>query len=558
MRRARQSLSVRFDLGKLFWLVQRERVVALLLSAAACNIQPPSGRIVCQVHEDCPPGFFCSQLSSEVKRCTPQLWDAQVVSDGSTADAGFDAAVSGNDAGVMAMDAGPHDAGLPGRTDTSPPKPPPDARQPEPDTGREEPEPPTGNEMIPPFIEMPLPACGGEPDASKAYFVSAGVGEDVANCGGPQGPCRSIHKALQRAVDDGVTFVYLDNTDVYVESEPLRLPAGVVLAGGFSNVNGRWTRLCDAARGKTRLTSSGNPVVLAEYAGASKLAALTIETRVANAGESMLGVLARGADTKLWLQDVTVLAADGGAGAVGAAGTPGAPVSASCEPSDGAAGESVGVSGNPAVAGTFGPDGYVPASGEAGGSGVMGHAGTLGADPGCLPCGGNCCSLNGDPCGQRGAPGCGGAAGGGGGGGAGGGSSVALFVWDAHVFVSGGRLHAGSGGHAGDGGAAGSGSAGAPGAMGAAGSACYCADFPEAGCFGGETPGIPGSQGGAGGAGRDGGPGGAGAGGYAYAAYRSSMAELVIGMDTLLEFGTAGESSAGATGQAGPIGAPPN
>lgn len=548
MLRARQSLSVRFDLGKHFWLV--------LLSAAACNIQPPAGRIVCQVHEDCPPGFFCSEIRSGVKRCTPQLWDAEVASDASTQDAGFDAALSGRDAGDVSVDAG-HDAGQLGRADTSPPKPAPDARVPERDSGREEPEPPTGMEMLPSFIETPLPACGAEPDAAKAYFVSAGVGGDVANCGGPQGPCRSIHKALQRAVDNGVTFVYLDNTDVYVETEPLQLPADMVVAGGFSNVNGRWTRLCDAARGKTRLVSSGNPAVLAEYTGATKLAALTIETRAASAGESMFGVFARGPDTKLWLQDVTVLAADGGAGAGGAPGAPGGPVSASCEPSDGAAGESVGVSGANAAAGTFGPAGYTPANGEAGGSGVMGHAGSLGADPGCLPCVGNCCGQNGDPCGQRGAPGCGGAAGGGGAGGGGGGSSVALFAWDARVFVSGGRLHAGSGGNAGDGGAAGSGSEGAAGAVGAAGAACYCADIPEAGCFGGgETPGIPGSQGGTGGTGRDGGPGGAGAGGYAYAAYQGGESQVMIGMDTLLEFGQAGTSSTGAPGQAGPIGSP--
>ena len=537
---------MRFDCGKLFWL-------GLLLSAAACNIQPPAGRIACQVHEDCPPSFFCSEIESGVKRCTPQLWDAEVP-DASTEDAGIDAAMSGNrDAG---MDAGQNDAGRSDRADTSPPKPAPEARRPEPDTGREDPDPPTGNEMIPGFIEMALPACGAEPDASKAYFVSAGVGEDVANCGGPQGPCRTIRKALQRAVDNGVTFVYLDNTDVYVETETLHLPGDIVLAGGFSNVNGRWTRLCDAARGKTRLTSSGNPAVLAEYSGASKLAALTIETRVANPGESMLGVFARGLDTKLWLQDVTVVAADGGAGMVGAPGAPGGPVSASCAPSDGAPGESVGVSGTNAAAGTFGPDGYVPANGEAGGSGVMGHAGALGPQPGCTTCAGNCCDPMANPCGQVGAPGCGGAAGGGGVGGTGGGSSVALYAWDARVFVSGGRLHAGSGGRAGDGGAAGSGSAGSAGATGASGDACTCYDSPEAGCVvvGVQSPPAPGSQGGTGGAGSDGGPGGAGAGGYTYAAYQGGAAEIMIGKDTVLEFGQSGESSTGAPGQAGPLG----
>lgn len=462
------------------------------------------------------------------------------------------------DAGRVPMDASPRDAGNAMPADTSTPKPALDARDPERDAGRQPPD-PTGMEMLPPFIETPLPDCGREPDASKAYFVSAGVGEDVANCGGPQGPCRSIHKALQRAVDNGVSFVYLDNTDVYVESETLRLPADVVVAGGFSNVNGRWTRLCDAARGKTRLLANGNPAVFAEFTGSSKLAALTIETRVANAGESMVGVFARGADTKLWLQDLVVVAADGGAGAAGTPGAPGAPVGASCAPSDGAPGDSVGVSGAHAAAGAFGLDGYLPAHGQPGGSGAQGHAGVMGEQPGCLSCDTSlCCSTNGaDLCGQAGAPGCGGAAGGGGGGGAGGGASIALFAWDARVVVSGGRLRAGSGGRGGDGGAAGSGSAGAAGSIGATGAECFCADYPEAGCFGGGAPGIPGSQGGMGGAGRDGGPGGAGAGGHAYAAYQGGTAQIMIAMDTLLEFGSPGESAGGAPGQAGPLGVSP-
>jgi hypothetical protein len=523
--------------------------------AAGCKIEPPSGRIACVEVADCPPGFFCSERADGSKRCTRDAQDVPLRPDAAVVDAGWDAAPTPDDAGER--DSGVRDADADAmmrdaqQADTSTPTVPPDAGR-EPDAGRDPGDVLGGNEL-PDHIKAPLPACGGEPDPETAYFVSAGVGEDIANCGGPEGPCRSLSKALQRAVDDGVVFIYLDNTEVFMETEPLRLPANVVVAGGFSNVNGRWTRLCDAARGKTRLASSGNPVLVAEYTGASKLTSLSVETRAAEAGESMIGLLARGLETKLWLDNVVIAAADGGSGAAGAAGAAGAVPSTSCEPSDGLDGETAGASGAHAAAGTFGPEGYAPGRGEPGGVGAVGHAGVLAPEPQCLPCGGDC-SPGGETCGQRGSSGCGGAAGSGGEGGFGGGSSVALYTWDAQVFVAGGTLRAGSGGAAGDGGAAGGGATGSAGSVGAAGEACYACWTDWDYCSQCEQLQAPGTQGGNGGSGREGGPGGAGAGGFAYAAYRGGAAKLTIAKNTKLEFGAAGTSSAGAPGLAAALG----
>ena|GEM_PF-4781497 len=538
---------MRFDFVKVVTSV-------LLLTAAGCRIEPPNERFGCDVHADCPTGFFCNERAPGVKRCSQQLLDAGAGDDAGTLDAGWDADTqqpdSGSDAGVIAADSGEQ------APDTATPVEP-DAAMPIEDAGA--PGSPVGENELPPLIQRPLPECGREPEAAGAYFVSAGVGEDVANCGGPEGPCRSLHKALQRAVDNGVSFVYLDNTELFIETEPLLLPANVVVVGGFSNVNGRWTRLCDATRGKTRLASSGNPALVAEQVGPSKIAALTVETRAANASETMIGLLARGAETQLWLDAVTIVAADGGDGVAGTTGASGAIVNASCVPSDGADGESVGGSGIDAPTGSFGPDGYTVSNGTPGADGAFGHAGTLGPPPACADCGDPCCGGAISSCGNPGGPGCGGAAGGGGGGGSGGGSSLALYVWDAHVSVSGGSLRAGTGGDGGPGGAAGSGSAGAAGAVGAAGPSCTTCyiDFggDSAFCYWGAPLQGQGTQGGAGGSGRDGGPGGAGAGGYAYAAFRGGAAKLMIADDTTLEHGAPGVSAAaGAPGQAAPLG----
>lgn len=489
-------------------------------------------------------------------RCSRQLRDAGEGGDGGQSDAGLDPGQldagqpdAGSDAGQLAADGGDQtpDTATPVERD---------AALPVEDAG--DPGSPVGENEVPPLIQRPLPECGREPEAAGAYFVSAGVGEDVANCGGPEGPCRSLHKALQRAVDNGVSSLYLDNTELFTETEPLLLPANVVIVGGFSNVNGRWTRLCDPTRGKTRLASTGNPVVVAEQAGPAKIASLTLETRAANASETIIGLLVRGAETQLWLEAVSIVAADGGDGVAGTTGASSAIMNASCAPSDGANGESSGSIGVDAPTGSFGPDGYAVSNGGRGGDGAVGRAGALGLPSTCVDCGSACCGGATSACGEPGGPGCGGAAGGGGGGGSGGGSSVALYVWDAQVTVSGGSLRAGAGGDGGPGGAAGSGSAGAAGAVGASAGCTYCYEenYGEGiACYWGAPLQSPGTQGGAGGSGRDGGPGGAGAGGYAFAAFRGGAAKLMVADDTTLEHGAAGVTAAsGATGQAAPIG----
>jgi hypothetical protein len=521
----------------------RDRLLApLLLALAGCSIELPHGKLVCRADTDCPRGWRCVPPEAAEGRCYP-----------AGAAGGPDAALAdpAPDAGSTAPtspDELPMDASAPAPTPSDAESGSADAAMPAP--------------ALPDHIRLPGPECGKEPEPTAGIFTSAGVGVDLQNCGGSSGPCRTLQKALDRASQNRLSYVYLDNTESYTVSETLSLPANVTVMGGFSNVNGRWARLCaDARSGSARIVSTANPALVASYDGYSKLDSLSIEGRKAQAGESLYGIVARGDKTRLWLRDVVVTAADGGDGNPGAAGiTP--PVAAmSCVPEDGASAMLEGAPGAGGRSGTFTLEGYQPASGADGSDGARGHAGTVAPAPVCASCvpdaGNYClCSPASQSCGMPGEVGCGGNGGTGGRGGQGGGSSIALFSWDAVVDIAGGRLSAGRGGDGGEGGGPGAGSPGLPGKKGAPGASCMlCVDVPE-GCFAtGETYSGDGTSGGNGGAGSAGGRGGAGSGGVAHSLYRNAKSALTLAADTRLEHGRAGRGPAGAAqGKAAPLG----
>jgi hypothetical protein len=88
---------VRFDFRKVV------APLLLLMAAAGCRIEPPSDRISCEVHADCPSGFFCNERASGDRLCSRELLDAGTSADAGPIDAGWDAGEpdAGFDAGVI-------------------------------------------------------------------------------------------------------------------------------------------------------------------------------------------------------------------------------------------------------------------------------------------------------------------------------------------------------------------------------------------------------------------------------------------------------------------------
>lgn len=503
-------------------------LIAAWLTLGGCGIELPYGKLACKGDADCPRNWRCLPPGAADGRCYPA--SAAQAPDAALPEAGSHTPTS--------PDMVPADP-----SKDAPPEPTP-AEQSDDSVGALPPPPPP----LPDHIRFG-PECGEEPEASAGILTSAGVGKDAADCGGRSVPCKSLQKALDRAGKSGLAYVYLDNTETYVASETLSLPANVTVMGGFSNVNGRWTRLCaDAQSGGSHIASTANPVLVASYDGYSKLDGLWLEGPKAAAGESRYGIVARGDKTRLWLRNVSVAAADGGDGSAGSAPVPTQPLAAmSCLPGDGANAPLEGSPGVSGPSGSFGPDGYLPGNGGDGASGMAGNAGSLATAPMCASCGDCPCGGVVESCGARGEVGCGGPGGAGGAGGLGGGSSIALYAWDAALDITASRLTAGRGGDGGAGGEPGAGGIGLAGNKGAAGATCaVCTSIGEGGCVQIGVATGEGTTGGNGGNGSAGGRGGAGSGGVAYAIYRNSRASLTLAADARLEHGRAGRGPAGA------------
>jgi hypothetical protein len=381
------------------------------------------------------------------------------------------------------------------------------------------------------------------PDLNKGIFVSPSG--QSSSCGSTVTPCNSVQTALNLAVQNNKSIVYLDNG---VYTEIVTLAPGITIEGGWTDLGGNWTRQCTPNRATSatiQAPANSNATIVANYAGTAYLDTLTIRSKSqgdVRASESLYGMFVTGSQTMLDLTDVLVTMSNAGAGTNGGAGSAGSTTSG-CSggvASNGGAGAN-GSPGAGAPQGTFTSSGYQPASGGTGTSGGTGQNGTAGGDGGCVR-GGPCdysgldgvCEINGDGtpslyCGGYGTFGCPGTGSGPGQPGTGGGSCVAIYVWDAQVTIGGlGALGAGNGGNGGWGGAGGTPGQGSNGNAGfSMNVAVACGTHPGHICYTLEGGvGTGGAEGGPGGNGGTGGAGGGGAGGFSYCYYKGGNATV--------------------------------
>jgi hypothetical protein len=373
----------------------------------------------------------------------------------------------------------------------------------------------------PPPSDAPVAQpCAATAPETYAYYVAEHGGMDNSTCGTLSFPCQSIHAAIHNAM--GIATIVNVAEGSY--DEQLVPFAGLTVVGGWLYGEGKWAR-DTSSDAPTRLvvqpTTESITVVASSLTGKpATLCTLTLESKSANAGETLYGVFATGGSS-LVLSDVDIKMGPGGNGAAGSTGDAGtAGDKGGCLPAGtGLVGSPSGPAGMPGVAGTFDETGYEPGNGGVGGPGVEGTNGTAAPTPSCI----NCVSCaapivlcdkttTSSPCGLDGTPGCAGGPGGPGGGAGGGGSSVCVFAWQATVTIEGSELIVGSGGDGADGGAGGGGGIGAKGVTGASGTTC------DTTCNSSCVPATPetplGSTGGTGGSGSSGGPGGGGSGGF--------------------------------------------
>lgn len=414
---------------------------------------------------------------------------------------------------------------------------------------------------------------GGTPGCRRAgsgLFVQNGA-ENLGFCASDVS-CPSIDQALGM----GGAYIYVQE-GTYSE-KALQIPAGVTIEGGWQRVatmtpqdprspapatyTVTWTKGCDANPHQTIVVSPG--MIANNIGGSATLIDLVLQvSRSVPAGTSKHGIQALGSTTSLSLTDVRVEVSDAPNGATGTAGAVGAQGSDDCPTGDAGAVTSNGIPGDSADAGVFARDGYHATPGSSGATGTNGNAGMAGATGGCLDCisqcsgSGTCTVATVHQCGDQGKSGCGGLGGIGGAGGSGGGSSIALYVWDAHVNVTRGALVAGNGGAPGVGGPGGAPGAGGVGLTGQSRptGACMtsCQDIlgtctatgPDAG------PGGSGTVGGTGGRGGVGGPGSPGA---SFAIVRGGTAIVTYDDAGTLKHGVGGLDIDGGRGPSGNLG----
>ncbi len=379
-------------------------------------------------------------------------------------------------------------------------------------------------------------------DDASGVFVTVNGG-DTSTCGTRTEPCMTIQTGINQAKLLGRSIVYIAR-GTYVES--LQLAAGVTLEGGWDTASTTWIPACDTTEVsavKITMPPTANVVVTADFSGSAGLRLLSVLGKAtAQPGESVYGIFATNAT--LTLDTISVSVGAGGDGAAGAQGDAGAQGGTDCDAGDAGAGPSPGNVGEGATSGSFGPNGWLPASGGPGAAdGSVGAPGPCTINSSCITTCYTCLSV----C-VNSLAGCGGNAGGGGAGGSGGGSSVAVYSWNAHVQVLGGSFAAGNGGAGGSGGAGGNGGTGGAGNVQNATCLDACSD---AGCatVGNASPQI----GGTGGAGASGGHGGGGSGGNSIALYNGgNSGSVTLSGSPLLSFGTAGAGGVvnGASGTA--------
>ncbi len=399
--------------------------------------------------------------------------------------------------------------------------------------------------------------------SANATFVSATLSSGATGCGAITAPCPTIAAGLAAASANGAPLVYVDE-GTYTEN--VTLPSGIVLRGGWQDLGTGWAQSCAADPSSLAVIvapATSNVTITANGVTAG-LDTLTVKSKAtANAGESLYGVFAYGANLSLTAVDIVVAA--GGNGAPGGTGT--APSNGPTPPcaAGGGASPGSGSSGAPGVA-AYSGTGYTPGTGATGAPGAAGEDGT-GAATTCELSGAGPTHCTNGPCDSGaecvcntvGASGCGGPGGGPGTGGGGGGASIGIFAWGSDVQVEGGSLSAGNGGNGGE---AGTGTAGASSWPSSAGGTGSSASYQGDCVAGGTAPHLTcdctpetipaGGPGGNGARGAQGGNGGCGSGGDSYGYYAGSAA-TVTGTFPTATFGSAGTSpcTGGGAGNAG-------
>ncbi len=423
----------------------------------------------------------------------------------------------------------------------------------------------------------PLPCDPKDVPPEGGVFVSP-AGSDLAD-GSRDKPLRSVTAGLAVARGKGKSKVYLD-VGTYEETVTMNdADPGITVEGGWRRIGDGWRRNCDLkAADQTIIQSSDAIAVRASNNGhPSGLRILTVLTRAKGAdggdgaaGQSVVGVLVKGAATRFPLDRVIVVAGDAGSGGSAGVGLPGTdppPCDGKLDCNDGAEGK-VGAEGTvPTSTGTFGDDGYTPASGGDAAAGSVGNNGKPGGKPTPVTCVDSCSSgcvttgtcaivTTSSRSGSPGRCGCGGPGGSGGVGGKGGGASVALLVVGGKVTIDRVSLRAAKGGNGSHGGTGQPGKAGTGGSSGAPASfGCYtgCSSYTGScstgfvSCYTGGTYITPGGgeAGGSGGTGGVGGNGGGGPGGPSYSVVLAAGGTL-DGVAALLKFDTGGTGSNGA------------
>ena len=390
--------------------------------------------------------------------------------------------------------------------------------------------------------------CDGvDGNALAAIFVAPDAGDDL-NDGSAQSPVRTLPRAVELARGRGRAPIYLQKGN-YSVRQPLQIPEGVNLHGGYDREPGGWTRPPASVQLETVISGPSPVLTYAGLARPTRLDSVAVQSATGLDGQSSVAVAVLRSGPFLHIEDCQIRGGVGGTGLPGAPGTTGPTgmpgghpsggtagsggVSADCAASGGpggAGGVGNAIAGRPGVVGSRGAmggaggqaamNGEAGDSGEAGGNGDAGEVGSAegrfeddywfpnGSMPGGrgLPGGGGGGGggggfsvgavqgqMNGGGGGGGGSGGCGGAEGGGGGGG---GASIGLLVVGSTVTLERTTVTASRGGAGGVGGRGGQGGGGGTGGGGDT-------------CLGCSAVGGRGGNGGNGGCGANG-PGGPG------------------------------------------------
>jgi hypothetical protein len=411
-------------------------------------------------------------------------------------------------------------------------------------------------------------------DDADAVFVQLGGSTIVTSCGTKADPCGTIAVGIAVANANRAKAIYIA-PGTY--AEPVDLPSGVAMEGGFVVTGATWTAVCENIT--TTIAADAGVAVSAQGVLNAAIRFLTIETKShGDVGESLFAVMAT--DSALTIENVNVYSELAGPGVNGGSGN-------GLNTSDTTCTElgTPGTTGTAATPGAFTTTGYqVGGTGGVGMPGANGVGGTYTA-PSCSEMCVSMCSEYVFPVDDSGVPtddagneitdgatgecfvntgevcgtdvsmtSCGGQGGVGGLGGGSGAASVAvLAVGQAtSLTITGGALVSAGGGLGGVGGAGASGDTGEPVNTGAS---AMCSTMCDPTC---STPSDPVTLNGgsttAGGTGGTGGQGGGGGGGPTFLVVTVGGANVTTASTSQWQIPTVGALGGQPNGPAGPFG----